>query len=138
LGASGIAVHALGVGARKGSPIPVPGGAAKELKHDAAGRVVLTPRQEEGLAALPVATGGLYQRAATAGYDPKPIEQRIAPELVSDYLVHRFAIAGTPEECAARVRALAAAGVKRLLLTPPERIYLEVVNAWGREVIPKL
>ena len=73
------------------------------------------------------------------GFDiSKPIEERIDPNLVSDYLVQRFAIAGTAEECAARVRELAAAGVTRLLLTPPESIYLEVVEAWGRDVIPKL
>jgi alkanesulfonate monooxygenase SsuD/methylene tetrahydromethanopterin reductase-like flavin-dependent oxidoreductase (luciferase family) len=73
------------------------------------------------------------------GFDiSKPIEERIDPELVSDYLVHRFTIAGTAEECAARVRELSAAGVKRLLLTPPEAIYLDVVAAWGREVVPQL
>ena len=73
------------------------------------------------------------------GFDiSKPLEERIDPELVTDYLVHRFTIAGTPEECAARVCELAAAGVKRLLLTPPEGIYLEVVAAWGKQIIPKL
>ena len=73
------------------------------------------------------------------GFDiSKPIEERIDPELVSDYLVHRFTIAGTAEECSARVRELSAAGVKRLLLTPPEAIYLDVVAAWGREVVPQL
>jgi 5,10-methylenetetrahydromethanopterin reductase len=73
------------------------------------------------------------------GFDiSKPLEERIDPELVTDYLVHRFTIAGTVNECAERVRELAAAGVKRLLLTPPEAIYLEVVEAWGRDVIPKL
>ncbi len=73
------------------------------------------------------------------GFDiSKPIEERIDPELVTDYLVRRFTIAGAPDECAARVRELAAAGVKRLLLTPPEGIYLEVVAEWGKEVIPKI
>ncbi|HTM07558.1 MAG TPA: LLM class flavin-dependent oxidoreductase [Verrucomicrobiae bacterium] len=73
------------------------------------------------------------------GFDiSKPIEERIDPELVSDYLVRRFTIAGTADECAERVRELAAAGVERLLLTPPEAIYLEVVEAWGRDVIPRL
>jgi len=28
--------------------------------------------------------------------------------------------------------------VKRLLLTPPEGIYLDVVAAWGKQIIPKL
>ncbi|HEY1268689.1 MAG TPA: LLM class flavin-dependent oxidoreductase [Candidatus Binatia bacterium] len=73
------------------------------------------------------------------GFDiSKPLEERIDPELVSDYLVRRFTIAGTAEECAARVRELAAAGVQRLLLTPPEAIYLDVLEKWGTEVIPKL
>ncbi|HKA33431.1 MAG TPA: LLM class flavin-dependent oxidoreductase [Candidatus Binatia bacterium] len=73
------------------------------------------------------------------GFDiSKPLEDRIDPDLVSDYLVRRFTIAGTAEECAARVRELDAAGVKRLLLTPPEGIYLEVIEAWGKQIIPKL
>lgn len=74
-----------------------------------------------------------------AGFDiSRPIEERVDPDLVTDYLVRRFTIAGTPAECAARVRELENAGVKRLLLTPPEAIYLQVVEAWGRRVIPKL
>jgi 5,10-methylenetetrahydromethanopterin reductase len=73
------------------------------------------------------------------GFDiSKPLEERIDPELVTDYLVHRFTIAGTADDCAERVRELAAVGVKRLLLTPPEAIYLEVIDAWGKEIIPKL
>jgi 5,10-methylenetetrahydromethanopterin reductase len=73
------------------------------------------------------------------GFDiSKPLEERIDPELVTDYLVHRFTIAGTPDECAERVRELAAAGVKRLLITPPEAIYLEVIEAWGEKIIPNL
>jgi 5,10-methylenetetrahydromethanopterin reductase len=52
------------------------------------------------------------------GFDiSKPIEERIDPDLVTDYLRQRFAIAGTPKECAARVKQLEAAGIKRLLLT---------------------
>jgi len=38
----------------------------------------VTRLQEEALETLAVATGGLYQRATTAGYDPLPIEHRIA------------------------------------------------------------
>lgn len=74
-----------------------------------------------------------------AGFDiSKPLEQRIDPNLVTDYLVQRFTIAGTPEECAQRVRELAQAGVRRLLLTPPEAIYHQVLEAWGRRVIPRI
>jgi 5,10-methylenetetrahydromethanopterin reductase len=73
-----------------------------------------------------------------AGFDiSRPIEERIDPSLVTDYLIRRFTIAGTPEECAERVRELAAAGVQRLLLTPPEAVYNQVLQAWGRHVIPR-
>jgi 5,10-methylenetetrahydromethanopterin reductase len=72
-----------------------------------------------------------------AGFDiSKPIEERVDPGLVTDYLIHRFTIAGTPHECAARVRILEATGIKRLLLTPPNTIFNETMEAWGRRVIP--
>jgi 5,10-methylenetetrahydromethanopterin reductase len=66
----------------------------------------------------------------------KPIEERVDPDLVTDYLLHRFTIAGTPHECAARVKQLESAGVKRILLTPPNIVYNETMEAWGRRVIP--
>jgi 5,10-methylenetetrahydromethanopterin reductase len=66
----------------------------------------------------------------------KPIEERVDPELVTPYLVERFTIAGTAQECAAKVRRIAAHGVQRLLLTPPNAIYDEVMEAWGKRVIP--
>ncbi len=72
-----------------------------------------------------------------AGFDiSKPLEERADPALITDYMLRRFAIAGTPEECLARVRKLAEAGVKHLLLTPPMRVLDEVMDLWGREVIP--
>jgi 5,10-methylenetetrahydromethanopterin reductase len=71
------------------------------------------------------------------GFDiSKPIEERVDPDLVTDYLQQRFTIAGTPEECAARVKQLETAGVKRLLLTPPNANYDAIMEAWGRRVIP--
>ena len=66
----------------------------------------------------------------------KPIEERVDPDLLTDYLIQRFTIAGTPEECVARVKTLEAAGVGRLLLTPPNANYNETMEAWGRRVIP--
>jgi hypothetical protein len=36
------------------------------------------------------------------------------------------------------VRELVEAGVTRLLLTPPEAIYNQVLENWGRQVIPGL
>ena len=67
----------------------------------------------------------------------KPIEERINPELVTDYLLERFTIAGTPAECIAKVKRLEADGIKRILLTPPNAIYDEVLNSWGKEIIEK-
>jgi alkanesulfonate monooxygenase SsuD/methylene tetrahydromethanopterin reductase-like flavin-dependent oxidoreductase (luciferase family) len=67
----------------------------------------------------------------------KPIEERIDPDLITEYLLQRFTIAGSPEECVARIKLLEAAGIKRLLLTPPNAIYDQVMEAWGDRVIPR-
>jgi 5,10-methylenetetrahydromethanopterin reductase len=67
----------------------------------------------------------------------KPIEERVDPDYVTDYLLERFTIAGTPSECVAKVKRLEAAGVKRVLLTPPNAIYDQVMETWGRRVIEK-
>jgi 5,10-methylenetetrahydromethanopterin reductase len=72
------------------------------------------------------------------GFDiSKPIEERIDPDLVTDYLLDRFTIAGTPEECIAKVKRLEADGVQRILLTPPNAVYDDVMETWGRRVIGK-
>jgi 5,10-methylenetetrahydromethanopterin reductase len=71
------------------------------------------------------------------GFDiSKPIEERVDPNLVSGYLLQRFTIAGTPQECAARVQQLEAVGVRRILVTPPNTNYDAIMEAWGRRVIP--
>ena len=67
----------------------------------------------------------------------KPIEERVDPDFVTDYLLQRFTIAGTPAECIARVKALENDGVERILLTPPNAIYDQVMDAWGKRVIAK-
>ena len=67
----------------------------------------------------------------------KPIEERIDPDLVTDYLLERFTIAGTPQECIAKVKRLEAEGIRRILLTPPNAVYNEVMEVWGRRVIGK-
>jgi 5,10-methylenetetrahydromethanopterin reductase len=58
---------------------------------------------------------------------------------VFDYLRGRLAVAGTPEECLAQVRAAVAAGADRLMFTvslasDPVR----TVELFGREVLPRL
>lgn len=66
----------------------------------------------------------------------KPIEERVPPELVTEYLLQRFSIAGTPTECIERVRALEQAGVKRLMVTPPGGGYDDLMKRWAEEVMP--
>ena len=65
----------------------------------------------------------------------KPIEERVDPDFVTDYLLERFTIAGTPEECIAKVKRLEADGIQRILLTPPNAIYDQVMDVWGERVI---
>jgi 5,10-methylenetetrahydromethanopterin reductase len=68
----------------------------------------------------------------------KPIEERVDPKFVTNYLLERFTIAGTPAECIAKVKRLEAEGIKRILLTPPNAIYDRVMDMWGKTVIAKL
>ncbi len=65
----------------------------------------------------------------------KPLEERVDPDLITDYLARRFSIAGTPEECALRVREIEKSGVTRLLLTPPQKNFDEMMEVWARDVI---
>ena len=67
----------------------------------------------------------------------KPIEERIDPDFVTDYLLERFTIAGTPAECIAKVKRLEADGIQRILLTPPGALYDQVMDKWGKQVIEK-
>ena len=72
-----------------------------------------------------------------AGFDVmKPMEDRVDPDLVNDYLVHRFSIAGTPGECIERIEELKAAGVDHLMLTAARKVYHETVEAFAAKVIP--
>ena len=67
----------------------------------------------------------------------KPMEERSDPALITDYLVRRFAIAGTAKECIARLEELAEAGVKRVMLTPARAVYEETVETLARKVMPE-
>ena len=66
-----------------------------------------------------------------------PIEERVDPELVTNFLLERFTIAGTPQECIDKVKRLEAVGIRRILLTPPNAIYDDVMETWGKRVIDK-
>jgi alkanesulfonate monooxygenase SsuD/methylene tetrahydromethanopterin reductase-like flavin-dependent oxidoreductase (luciferase family) len=68
----------------------------------------------------------------------KPIDERSDPALVTDYLVQRFSIAGTPEDCAERIRALVRRGITNFLLTLPPKHYYEIMRRWAADVMPRL
>ncbi len=71
-----------------------------------------------------------------AGFDVmKPMEDRVDPDLVNDYLIHRFSIAGNAKECIERIEELAAAGVEHLMLTPARTVYGETVESFAKNVI---
>jgi 5,10-methylenetetrahydromethanopterin reductase len=73
-----------------------------------------------------------------AGFDVmKPMEERVEPALVNDYLIQRFSIAGTPTECIERIKELRDAGVEHLMLTPARKVYHETVEAFARKVMPQ-
>ena len=73
---------------------------------------------------------GAFEQAKT-----KPIEERIDPVLVTDYLARRFSIAGVAKECIERIEVLAGAGIRRVMVTPPDSNFDEIMERWGREVI---
>ncbi|MDH3443401.1 MAG: LLM class flavin-dependent oxidoreductase, partial [Deltaproteobacteria bacterium] len=66
----------------------------------------------------------------------KPMEDRVDPDLVNDYLIHRFSIAGNPSECIERIEELKAAGVEHLMLTPARKVYEETVEGFAAKVMP--
>ena len=73
------------------------------------------------------------------GFDVmKPMEDRVDPDLVNDYLVHRFSIAGNPKECIERIEELKAAGIEHLMLTPARKVYDETVDIFAKNVISHL
>ena len=73
-----------------------------------------------------------------SGFDVmKPMEERVDPDLVNDYLVRRFSIAGTPKECIERIEELKADGIEHLMLTPARKVYHESVEAFAGKVLPR-
>lgn len=65
----------------------------------------------------------------------KPMEERVDPDLVNDYLVRRFSIAGTPKECVERIEELREAGVEHLMLTPARKVFHETVETFAKAVM---
>jgi 5,10-methylenetetrahydromethanopterin reductase len=72
-----------------------------------------------------------------AGFDVmKPMEERVNPDLVNQYLIQRFSIAGTAKECIDRIEEFKAAGIEHLMLTPARKVYHESVERFAKDVIP--
>ncbi|MGI0092224.1 MAG: LLM class flavin-dependent oxidoreductase [Nitrososphaerales archaeon] len=65
----------------------------------------------------------------------KPIEEKVDPNFVNDYLTQRFAVAGTAEECKMRIEELVKAGARGFMLTPPFSIFEEIMKEWARSVM---
>jgi 5,10-methylenetetrahydromethanopterin reductase len=57
---------------------------------------------------------------------------------LTDYLVDRFGVVGTPQECLARIRALESAGVQGVVFGAFGRDPLGLVRRFGQEVLPGL
>lgn len=55
-----------------------------------------------------------------------------------DYLSGRFAVAGTPDECAEQIEHFVGLGAHNLLLRPQTRDRLAFVRRWRDEVVPAL
>ena len=86
------------------------------------------------------------------GRDPRTLRRSVTALLVVDRepgrasaMRERFAavpadghVAGTPEQCLARLREYAAAGVRHLLLTIPDVAASDALEVAGREVLPAL
>jgi len=76
-------------------------------------------------------------KAFMDGFDVmKPMEGRVDPDLVNEYLIQRFSIAGNPTQCIERIEELKAAGVEHLMLTPARKVYGETVEAFATKVMP--
>ena len=78
-------------------------------------------------------------------YDPH-LHESLAPEgngrllerpELTDYLAERFAVAGTPEDCATQVERAVAAGATQLLLTGITPDPRRFVGRWATEVMPR-
>lgn len=58
--------------------------------------------------------------------------------LVTDYILDRFAVAGTPEQVVERLHQLARCGVSRLMIDPPADGFDETLDLFAREVLPNV
>ncbi len=73
----GIKVYCIGIGSKKGEPIPLPNG---ELKRDKDGNVVLTHLDEDLLIRIAQMTGGAYLRASASSLQIEKMYRLISKE----------------------------------------------------------
>lgn len=67
------------------------------------------------------------------------VNARIVEDLgLSDYLADRFAIAGSPAECAERIQQLAERGVTHIWTPPSFTDKIAFMKSWSGEVMPRL
>jgi 5,10-methylenetetrahydromethanopterin reductase len=67
------------------------------------------------------------------------VNSRLVEKLgLKDYLADRFAIAGSPEECAERIRSLVRIGVTKFWTPPSFTDKMAFMKRWAREVMPRL
>lgn len=57
--------------------------------------------------------------------------------LVTDYILDRFTVTGTPERCVERLREIERYGVKSLMIDPPIEGFDEALELFAREVMPR-
>ena len=78
----GIAVHAVGVGTRKGGPIPVSGesGGISGFKTDRENRIVTTRMDEKLLEDLTRRAGGIYRRSTAGGGEIEDVIDHLPAE----------------------------------------------------------
>ena len=74
---AGVLIHTLGVGTRRGSPIPLPNG-EQRFKLDGDGRVIVSRLNETVLEQLASETGGIYLQVSSPGIEPGEIARAIS------------------------------------------------------------
>ena len=63
--------------------------------------------------------------------DPKHVP------LITDYILDRFTITGTPEECVDRIQEIESYGVKSIMIDPPNQDFDESLRMFTEEVLPR-
>lgn len=62
--------------------------------------------------------------------DPKHVP------LITDYILDRFTITGTPEDCVKRIKEIESYGVKSIMIDPPSQDFDESLELFAKEVMP--